>query len=223
MDNLRIPDHRITVVNRGRLDPEPQLTPDARRSVRAELGIPEGAILVVNVGRHEHQKDHPTLLAALAPLLARQEDLWLAVAGREGSETPAIRKALEGMPDVARVLLLGHRGDVPSVLAAADIFVMTSRYEGLPGAIIEAMSVGLPVVASDIGPVREVVEPEVSALLARPGDPTSFRVEIEKLIEDPALRDLLGRRGRELFESRFTIGASAEGMARLYRQVLSRR
>jgi glycosyltransferase involved in cell wall biosynthesis len=218
--HLRIPPTRITVVGRGRRDPLPDLASDARRQVRASLAIPDEATVLVNVGRQEHQKDHLTLVRAIGPLLDAHPDVWLLIAGREGNESEQLERALQDLGDPPRIVRLGHRGDVPAVLAASDLFVFTSRYEGMPGAVIEAMSVGLPVVASDIAPVREVVEPRRSALLATPGDPASFRHAVTALLADPQRRAAMATRGREIYEERFTIAAAADRMAALYRSLI---
>ena len=221
VDNLRVPAARLRVVNRGRVDPRMTLPPEAGRTVRGELGIGTDQLLIINVGRQEYQKDHATLIAAVAPLLARRTNAYLVLVGRQGNATQTLDRALSPLaPDVRRrVLLLGHRADVAALLAAADVFVMTARYEGLPGVVIEAMAAGLPVVASDIDPVHEVVEPERSALLAAPGDVAGFASALETLLGDASLRADLGVRGRSLFEERFTIDAAVEGMAALYHSV----
>jgi glycosyltransferase involved in cell wall biosynthesis len=229
--HLGVRDQRVSVVPRGRPDPAASggrsLGPDVRAAVRHELGIPGDATVVVNVGRHEHQKDHPTLVRAMAPLLVSRPDLWLLIAGREGSETLELRRVLDDAVGPAdgearrRVVLLGHRGDVSSVLAASDLFVLTSRYEGLPGALIEAMAAGLPAVASDIGPVREVVTGE-SALLVPAGDAAAFTTAISSILDDPARSRAMGATGRGQFERSFRIDVCADAMAELYRRVARR-
>jgi glycosyltransferase involved in cell wall biosynthesis len=219
--HLRIPVGRITVVPRGRRDPRIELAPDAGSQVRAELGIPSDAVVLVNIGRQEQQKDHVTLVRAMLPLLDEHRNAWLLIAGREGNETPKLEAELQraGQPD--RIRLLGHRPDVPALLAAADVMVFTSRYEGMPGAVIEAMSVGVAVVASDIAPVREVAVPGRTALLAEPGDPSAFGRQVGRLLHDHEKRSALGAAGRARFEREFTIEASARGMAELYRSMVA--
>ncbi len=217
--HLRVPPDRITVVGRGRGDPLPTFDGSERQRIRRELGIPDDATVLVNVGRQEHQKDHLTLVRAVAPLLDERPDLWLAIAGREGNGSVHLARELARLGEPARIVRLGHRGDVPAVLAAGDLFVFTSRYEGMPGAVIEAMSVGLPVVASDIAPVREVVEPGISAHLAPVGDAAAFRSAVARLLADPGRRAAMGAQGRAIFEARFTIDAAADAMAELYRSL----
>jgi glycosyltransferase involved in cell wall biosynthesis len=122
--------------------------------------------------------------------------------------------------DLARtVRFLGHREDVPEILAAADAFVFPSLFEGLPGAVIEAMALGLPVVASAIAPLREVIEPGENGLLVPAGSVESLADAVGPLLEDPARREALGRRGRELYEERWTLETSVPRMAELYRSM----
>ncbi|WP_158412129.1 glycosyltransferase [Ilumatobacter nonamiensis] len=219
IEHLRVRRDAISVVKRGRPDPLPLLDPNVGANVRASLGIPADDIVVANVGRQERSKDQVTLIRALEPLLRARDDIWLIVAGRAGTATSAIEEAIESLDRPDHVKLLGHRGDIADVLDASDVFVLSSRYEGLPGSVIEAMAIGVPVVASDIGPVREVVEEDVSAVLCSPGEPDSFTVAIRRLIDDEPLRQRLGRCGRRRFEREFRIESSAGGMKTLYEAV----
>ncbi len=216
--HLGVRAHRLTVVPRGRPDPRPSLPAGTGAAVRRELGIAPTDRVVVNVGRHEPQKDHVALVRAMAPVLARHPDVWVLVAGRDGTATPALRRAREEVPDRDRILLLGHRADVPAVLAAADLFAMTSHYEGMPGAVIEAMAASLPVVATAIPPVAEVVTADTAVTVAV-GDVAGFTDAILGLLDDPARRAAMGAAGRARFEAHFGIDGAAEGMAELYRRV----
>ena len=213
---------RITVVERGR---DPQRLGVAGRQrrlrVRDELEIDDSCELLLTVGRHEYQKDHRCLIEAVGRL-ADRKDLLVLIAGRTGNATPDVTSALANSPGGKRVRLLGHRDDIPDLLAAADLFVSTSRFEGLPGAVIEAMALGLPVVATSIPPVREVVEPGANAELFDPGDSEALAAIVRKLLDQPDRRSDMGARSREIFLARFTLERSAELMADLYREVAAR-
>ncbi len=221
--NLHVRPDRVAVVKRGRPAPEHDLldAPD-REQLRHELGIAGSDRVVIAVGRHEHQKDHLTLLSAMEEVLAEHDDVRLLIAGRRGNTTAVVERAVEASAHADRIELLGHRGDVPALLSSSDVFVLTSRHEGLPGAVIEALAARLPVVASDIGPVREVIGDADGALLCPPGDAPAFARAIETLLDDPERRRELGAQGRERFEREFTIEASAAGMAALYHDVAQR-
>jgi glycosyltransferase involved in cell wall biosynthesis len=119
------------------------------------------------------------------------------------------------------VLFCGIRDDVNAVLRAADIVVLSSRTEAFPNVVLEAMATGLPVVTTDVGSVREMVEDGRSALIVPAGDPTRLRDAIERLSLDPALRNSFGARGRAVVEQRFGIGAMCEAREALFEELLS--
>ncbi len=221
---LGVPEERITVVPRGR-DPERlgAPSPERRRRARAALGIAEDAELLVAAGRHEFAKGFPDLIGAVARLAQRRPRLALVIAGRTGALTAELEARIAAAGLGSRVRLLGHRDDLPELLAAADLLAFPSLYEGMPGAVIEAMALGLPVVAADIPAVVEVVEPGASALLAPAGDPAALAAAIEAVLDDPARAAALGRRGREIFLERFTLDRSVQGMLDLYRGLLADR
>jgi glycosyltransferase involved in cell wall biosynthesis len=118
-----------------------------------------------------------------------------------------------------RVRFLGHREDVPNLMSAADIFVFPSLYEGLGGALIEAMALELPIVASDLESIREVVTEGQNAELVPARSPRLLASAVETLMRDGSKRALYGRRGREIFERRFTLERSATAVAALLRGV----
>jgi len=124
--------------------------------LRRELGLAEGDMLAVSVGGLERRKGYDLLIDALAQ--ADDPALHLAIAG-EGGERATLTSQAEAQGVAGRVHFLGQRGDVPAVLAAADLFVLASRGEGFPVALLEAMAAGTPAIASDVGGVREALGP----------------------------------------------------------------
>jgi glycosyltransferase involved in cell wall biosynthesis len=218
--SLGIHPDRITVIERGR-DPVRLGLPGAERRsrVRASLGIPYSAPLLINVGRQEYPKGQRHLLEAMARLAGLAPDAVLLIAGREGNRTPELQRLHRELGLGERVRFLGHRADVPDLLAASDVFVFPSLFEGLGGAVIEAMALGLPVVASDIPALREVVESGRSGDLVPVGDAAALAERLDALLTDAPRRRAYGRRGMELFHERFQIGRSAERMIELYRSL----
>lgn len=208
VDALGIARDRVTVVPRGRErarlgDPSPARRAEARR--RLDLS-PDDSV-VVTVGRQEFQKGQRTLVDAMARM---QQPALLLVVGRDGAATAEVREAARPLGE--RVRFLGHRHDVPEVLAAADLFAFPSRYEGLGGAVIEAMALGLPVVASDLPALREVVEADGTGLLVPPDDPASLAGALDRLLADDHTRRRMGDAGRQRFLDRFTLDAVVEPM-----------
>ena len=220
---LRLPQDKVTVIERGRrADTLPPRSDERRLASRAMLDLSPQAEVLVAVGRQEYQKGHRYLVEAMNSLQHRP-DLLLLVAGREGNESDELQRLLQKWPDAAKhTRLLGHRSDVADILAAADIFVFPSLFEGMPGAVIEAMASGLPVVASDIEPVHDVAEIGNNADVAPPRDPAKLAAAIDTLLNDPDRRASMGTRSREIFEERFTMERSVASLLDLYRSLSSR-
>jgi glycosyltransferase involved in cell wall biosynthesis len=138
---------------------------DARASIRASLHLPNSAIVIGTVGRNVPEKGYPDLFKAIDQLQKRlpseaQDRLHLLIAGRDVTlETPSIAALVDGtgLPR-DRFHLLGARGDVAELLSAMDLFVMPSRSESFPNALAEAMAVGLPAIATDVGDCRVVLD-----------------------------------------------------------------
>jgi glycosyltransferase involved in cell wall biosynthesis len=218
---LRIRPEKVDVIERGR-DPRRlgRPGPERRRQVRRDQGIPEEAEVVVAVGRLEHQKGHRHLIDAVARLSDRPR-LVVLIVGRDGHMSTDLKHQVRSLGLTGRVRFLGHREDVPDLLAAADLLALPSLNEGAAGAAIEAMALGLPVVASDLPPLREVTECGASGLLVPVASPHALAEAIVRLLEDHALSGALGTRGREIFERRFTLGRSVERMVGMYRAVVA--
>ena len=174
---------------------------------RAELGIGPDIVVVITVANLRHEKGYDVLLAAAVQAMATRPDLlFLSVGqGRLASEMEERRGAL-GLGD--RFRFLGFRDDVHSLLAAADVFCLASRNEGLPVALMEAYAVGVPVVATRVGGLPEVVEDGGSGLLVDPEDPDALAQAIVTLAGDEPRRRQLGQRAVELaaqFDSRVAV------------------
>lgn len=220
---LRIPAEQVTVIPRGR-DTRRLGAPgeERRRRARVTLGLAPDDLVLVTVGRQEFQKGQRFLLEAVETLSDRHLRLLVLLAGREGHESAnlrvlAARPALRG-----RVRLLGFREDIPEILAAGDLFVFPSLYEGLGGAVVEAMALGLPVIVSDLPALREVVEEGGNALLVPPEDVQALAGAIDSLLGDPARRQSFGARSRVLFREAFSLERAAKQMLDLYRRVAPR-
>jgi glycosyltransferase involved in cell wall biosynthesis len=222
--DLGIPAERVTVVRRGR-DPirlgAP--SPERRAASRAMLGLGPDARIVVNVGREDFQKDQSALVGAFATLARADERLVLFLVGRRGSASQDIDRRIADSGVASRIVRLGHRGDVPNILAAADLFVFPSRWEGLPGAVIEAMALGLPIVASRIPSITELLLEAECGLLVPPGDEAALASSLGSLLTDASRRLAMGERGRNLFLERYTLEESVKGMTALYQRLLAGR
>jgi glycosyltransferase involved in cell wall biosynthesis len=215
---LGLPSERITVVERGR-DPSRLgvLTPERRDRVRAELGAEADTDVIVAVGRQEYVKGHRFLVHAMPAIRTARPGTVLWIAGRPGEETPYLRDLVRRAGLDGSVRFLGHRDDIADVLCAADVFVFPSLWEGLGGALIEAMALGLPIAASAVSAVEEVTEHGIGAVLVPPAAPAELAVAVASLLARRARAAELGRAAREIFFRRFTLDHSAERMIALYR------
>jgi glycosyltransferase involved in cell wall biosynthesis len=197
------------------------IAPQSRLS-HVQHGIPDcnlrantahgDVVNLVMVGRFVPQKDHITALRALVGL---PENVVLLFAGDgptiQHAQAVASRLGLEH-----RVKFLGSCSNVSSILAASHICILASHYEGLPATILEAIRAGLPVVASDVGGVRDCVIHGQTGFLVPPRDPGALRAALSTLVAQPALRASMGAAGRRLFESRFTVDVMIAKTCELY-------
>jgi len=219
-DRLSVPRTRIDVIPRGRDARALGVRSSERsRAIRSAIGVADSAPLVVAASRQEYQKGLDVLLAAWPRMARAFPGAVLAVAGREGNHTPSLRALSE--PLDGSILWLGARSDVPDMLAAADAFVLPSRWEGLGSVLIEAMALEAPIVASDLPPVREVVAD--CASLFPPEDSEALSAALTGVLTDPTRSAETAKRGRVRFEERFTTETVADQMRTFYTTALGRK
>jgi glycosyltransferase involved in cell wall biosynthesis len=169
--DLHLDADKITVIHRSRnRDRLGEPSPERRKDVRERLGLPEEAFVALNVGRQEYQKGQRYLLKAMALLRDDHPEMVVLIAGREGNETEKLRALHTSLGLGDSVRFVGHRGDIGDLLSAADLFVFPSLYEGLGGALLEAMMMNVPIIASDLPAVREVVGDGPGVSVVPPGD-----------------------------------------------------
>jgi glycosyltransferase involved in cell wall biosynthesis len=167
----------------------------ARDQVREELGVSRDRTVIIAVSRLVWHKGYPELAAAMRSV--PEAELWV-VGERLESDRGADMEALLRAAGLGyRLRMLGYRTDIPALLAAADIFALPSRFEGLPMSVIEAMLTGLPVVASNVRGPAEQVEDGVTGLAIPPGDPIALGSALGRLVRDPDLRARMGKAGRQ--------------------------
>ena len=193
--------------------------PNAVDAVAAPVARHDGAPpRVVTVGRLAAPKDALTLVRALAEVRAP----FAAQVVGDGPERAALAAELRTLGLTSVVRLEGNRGDVPQLLAAADVFVLSSRSEGAPLSVLEAMAAGLPVVASAVGGVPEQVVDGTTGLLVAAGDARALAAAIERLLANRDLRRRLGAAGRERALARFDLEAMRRAHVALYARELAR-
>jgi glycosyltransferase involved in cell wall biosynthesis len=197
---LGIPEEKGRLIYNGMKDP----------GLRADPGATQRIVMTARVG---HQKDHDLLLRAIAGM-AVPVHLLLVGAGTDAPEfVRQVQSYVQGTQH--RLECLGPRHDIPEILANAGIFVLTSRYEGLPMSIIEAMSAGLPIVATDVGGVRELVTHGDNGFLVRPGSVDDVRDALTQLCS-AELRSKFGAASRKRYEEQFREGVMTSKLEELY-------
>ncbi|MBE7557461.1 glycosyltransferase [bacterium] len=205
---------RIEVVHNGLASAPYQRDAAARQQLRREWSVPEHTFLFGMIAQLRRHKDHATLLSALAKV--PEARMVLVGSGETEGEVRAMvaRLRLEG-----RVTLAGYRRDVARVLSALDAFVLSSEIEGLPVSIMEAMAAGLPVVATRIGGVPELVRDGETGLLTSLGDADGLAAAMRRLTGDPALCARLGEAGAARIRRDFSPQAMTRKIEAFYRRV----
>jgi UDP-glucose:(heptosyl)LPS alpha-1,3-glucosyltransferase len=208
----------ITVIHNGLPDcPSAELKPADQ--VRTELGIDPNAPLIVCAARLEPEKDVATLLIAMQKLRGDFPAAHCVIAGK-GSLHDALAAQIKQLGLQQHVQLLGFCPDVQSIIAAADIFALPSLAEPFGLVLLEAMSVGKPVVATQVAGPVEIVEHGVTGMLVPPSDPPALAAALGHLIRNREDADKMGRQGRARFQSLFTDTRMAAAVAQVYREVL---
>ena len=198
-----IPERKIVVV-RNFLDDAAFAPADdaARRAFRRELGIDDGAIVVGCVARLAPVKDHPTLLRAFAEVVRAEPRAVLVLVG-DGPSRAALEALAAELGIAAAVRFAGHRDHGGNLHAAFDVSTLSSTSEGFPNAVIEALAAAVPVVATDVGAVRDAVLDGQTGHVVPAGDAGAFARALLALVGDPARRAALGAAGRRLALERY--------------------
>jgi glycosyltransferase involved in cell wall biosynthesis len=186
-----------------------------RRQTRSSLGIAEDDQLLISVGRLSPEKNFKLLLEAMA----RLEGPKLILVG-EGPERPALEESVRTLGLGRRVFLLGARHDVASLLAASDAFVMSSDTEGVSKALLEAMVLELPAVATSVGGTPEVLLEGITGLLTPKGDGEALAAALARVLDDTGMARAMGEAASARAKAEFGIEACVSKYYRLYRQVL---
>lgn len=186
---------------------------------RAEFGLPEGAPVILDVAAFGWHKAQEFLVRATPAILARFPEARVFLVG-EGECMPRIREEVRSLGLEDKIVLTGFRGDVPSLLAGCDCFVMCSVLEGLCTSLLDALALRRPAVGTAVGGIPEVIVDGVTGLLVPPRDPGALADAVVRLLGDRALGARLADGGRRHVEERFTVDAMVEGTLGVYRELV---
>lgn len=211
---------RLVVIPNG---VSPEVSENRVNAVRDELGLGARDQLVVHVGNIRPHKGHETLIAAASILLRDRPRTWVVSIG--GEKRPGDLTRLRGEAANARVggrlMFLGRRSDALAFIAAADVVVNPSDFEGLPVALLEAMALGRPIVATRVGGVGEIVRHLETGTLVEPRDASGLASAISLCLDDPARAEAIANNGQRLVADRYGLERMVRATEEAYRQILT--
>ncbi|MBI3469375.1 MAG: glycosyltransferase [Planctomycetes bacterium] len=214
----RLPPEKLVVIPNGIFVPEySQATP----LDLAELGVPSRRHAITHVGRLDRQKRVDWLLTAAEQFLPDLPDHDLLLVGR-GPEQRRLEQLATRLSIRDRVHFVGWRDDVPAILKASDLLVLTSGWEGMPNVVLEAMASGLPVVATNVEGIREVLGPTAQSQVVSPGDLEAFAVLVLAIARNKILQKKLGDANQDRVRREFTIPNSIKAYEQLYADLVRR-
>lgn len=214
------PEDRISVVPNGIQLPAPPT--ESRDDVWAEFEIPPGAHVVGFVGRLALQKRVPDLIWAMHLLHQCIDNVYFVIIGDGPQKHQCLDRAAHfGSGHLVR--FAGHRNDASRLIQHMDVFWLASEFEGMSNSIMEAMSAGIPVVASDIAPNRELIVEGETGYLVKLGDSVAFSQRTDRILADPELAQRLGTAGRERIANELSIPQMVQRHIDVYRQALDGR
>jgi glycosyltransferase involved in cell wall biosynthesis len=203
-------------IDTARFTPDPSV----RSQTRTALGMTEQDIIVLSVGALTERKNHQTLLQAAHTIQPRGHQLRYLICG-DGPLRAVLEKEVQALDLTSVVYFTGFCSDVIPYLAAADIFVHVPTWEGLGIAVIEALAAGLPVIASRVGGIPELIDDHTRGVLVPPQDSNALADALDSLVCNRAWAKTLGRAGQHVARTRFDVTVMAEANLTLYRELLS--
>lgn len=192
--------------------------PKMRQNLRTELNVSENDLLIVSVGRLAKEKGHDLLIKSFKDIKKSLDNVKLLIAGK-GPEKSALSQIADQI-DPENIYLPGHIDEIQAVYSAADIYVQPSRYEGFGLSVLEAMSYGLPVVASKVGGIPELIQEDKNGLLVDPEDIPAITKKLLNLCQNKELRDKLGRTAQESSQN-YSLEKMLEAYDSIYSKTLS--
>ncbi len=196
------------------------LPAEARTQWRRREGFEPDAILITHVGRFTTQKNHEMLIRAFAQLKPSRQPVRLLLTG-DGELKRQVEQLVHSLRLSEKVHFLGVRSDIPELLNASDIFVLSSRWEGNPMSVMEAMAAGLPVVSTAVGGVPELVEESVSGILVPSEDVQNLTTALQTLVDRSELRASMGANARKTALERFDARVMTRAYENLYESILT--
>ncbi len=216
---LGVPHERSVLIENG-IDTRQFARSRTRQEAKHRLGIPAERPVIGAIGRLSEEKGFDLLIQAVDRLLASGVDVELCIAG-EGDQQERLGELIRSLHREDRIRLLGFQPDTTSLYEAFDVFALSSLREGLPNVVLEAMAMGIPVVATRVAGVPRLIRPEENGLLVDLGDIEELGSSLGRLLTDGELRDRLGGSGRRTVEERFSFERRMERIRKVYDELLA--
>jgi glycosyltransferase involved in cell wall biosynthesis len=216
-----LPEKRVVTIYGGiDLDPFTTATGNGRAGLRASLGLPESAPVIITVAVLRKDKGIQFMLEALPRVLATVPEVRYLVVGG-GPYEAELKKLAQNLENSERIIFTGMRTDIVNLLAISDVFVTPTLDDVLPTVLSEAMASNLPIVASAVGGIPEMVEHGRNGLLVPAADPDALAEACARLLQDRELRKSMGLAGREIVGGRFNVAVQAQRMGDLYEELIT--
>jgi glycosyltransferase involved in cell wall biosynthesis len=217
-----VPRHKIRYIPNGVDTATFKLDRETRLRSRQELGLEE-AFVWLAVGRFDVEKDYPNMLRAFAQVVKKQYETFLLIAG-DGPLRPSVEELARDLGLKDHVQFLGIRRDIPDLMNAADAYIMSSIWEGMPMVLLEASATELPIVATNVGGNREVVLDGKTGFLVPPKDPEALAqamLRLMSLSEEERWR--MGKLARQHIEAHYSLDRVVNQWEALYRELLAKK
>jgi glycosyltransferase involved in cell wall biosynthesis len=221
VQSLRISQDKVRLIHNGISFSGLEQLGSGSGDIRQKIGVATSCHLLGTVGRITFQKGHEFLIEALRSLASEFPALHCIIVG-DGDQREEIERLIREFRIQDRVHLVGFQQDVLSWYRAMDIVAFPSRFEGLPITVIEAAYAGRPVIATDVGGVKEIVQDGVTGLLVPPEDSIALVNGIRRLLNDPSFAEMLGRQARAIAIDRFDVQKCSEKTISVYEELLVR-
>ena len=221
ISRLKIDPDRVTTIHNG-IAVNDYYMPGSRLACRESLGIAADDIVVSYIGRLVEGKGLDCLLQAAMQVLTGNERFVFLVVGM-GSLRASLQSLADELGIGSQVIFTGYREDIPEILSATDLLVLPSLSEGLPLSLMEAMAAGKPVVATAVGGIGELIEPNVTGILVAPRSAAALVEAICRLLDNSRHREEMGTRAREYVSRAFSVQAMVSAYDALYQARLAGR
>jgi glycosyltransferase involved in cell wall biosynthesis len=214
-----VPSERCILLENG-VDTQQFTRTRAREYVKELFGVPAARLLIGAVGRLSEEKGFDLLIRAVNQLIAKGADVELRIAG-EGDQHGALQELIRSLGQEDRICLIGFQSDTRPFFEAMDVFALSSIREGLPNVVLEAMAMGVPVVATRVAGVPRLIEHEKNGLLVDIGDTNQMAAALARLMADRDHRNRLAAAGRSTVEHRHSFQRRMERIREIYDELLA--